>query len=64
MRRDKKSEGRWSCHLGRDMKRREKKSESLDIRLPFEQKREFMDATRKQGETASDALRRFIAAYT
>lgn len=46
------------------MKRREKKSESLDIRLPFEQKREFMDATRKQGETASEALRRFIAAYT
>ncbi|MEQ3745672.1 MAG: hypothetical protein ABNH53_05480 [Henriciella sp.] len=46
------------------MKRREKKSESLDIRLPYEQKREFMDATRKQGETASEALRRFIAAYT
>ncbi len=45
------------------MKRREKKSESLDIRLPYEQKREFMEATRKQGETASQALRRFIADY-
>ena len=44
-------------------RRKEKKSESLDIRLPFEQKREFMEATRKRGETASNALRRFIAAY-
>lgn len=44
-------------------RRKEKKSESLDIRLPYEQKREFMDATRKRGETASNALRRFIASY-
>lgn len=44
-------------------RRKEKKSESLDIRLPFEQKREFMEATRKRGETASSALRRFIATY-
>lgn len=44
-------------------RRKEKKSESLDIRLPYEQKREFMDATRKRGETASNALRRFIATY-
>ncbi len=44
-------------------RRKEKKSESLDIRLPFEQKREFMDATRKRGETASNALRGFIANY-
>lgn len=44
-------------------RRKEKKSESLDIRLPFEQKREFMEATRKRGETASQALRRYIAAY-
>ena len=44
-------------------RRKEKKSESLDIRLPYEQKREFMEATRKQGETASQALRRYIAAY-
>ncbi|MCR9224112.1 MAG: hypothetical protein NXH70_08585 [Hyphomonas sp.] len=44
-------------------RRKEKKSESLDIRLPFEQKREFMEATRKRGETASNALRGFIANY-
>lgn len=44
-------------------RRKEKKSESLDIRLPFEQKRAFMDATKSQGETASNALRRFIASY-
>ena len=44
-------------------RRKEKKSESLDIRLPYEQKREFMEATRKRGETASNALRRFIASY-
>ena len=45
------------------MPRREKKSESLDIRLPYQQKQEFMAATRQQGETASKALRRFIADY-
>lgn len=44
-------------------RRKEKKSESLDIRLPFEQKRAFMDATRTRGETASQALREFISAY-
>ena len=44
-------------------RRKQKKSESLDIRLPFEQKREFMEATRLRGETASSALRRFIATY-
>ena len=44
-------------------RRKEKKSESLDIRLPYEQKREFMEATRQRGETASLALRRYIAAY-
>ncbi len=44
-------------------RRKEKKSESLDIRLPYEQKRAFMDATRQRGETASNALRRFIATY-
>jgi len=44
-------------------RRKEKKSESLDIRLPFEQKREFMEATRQRGETASNALRSFIATY-
>ena len=45
------------------MKRREKKSESLDIRLPYQQKQDFMAATKQQGETASQALRRFIADY-
>lgn len=44
-------------------RRKEKKSESLDIRLPFEQKREFMEATKKRGETASQALREFISSY-
>lgn len=45
------------------MKRREKKSESLDIRQPFQQKQDFMAATRHNGETASQALRRFISTY-
>lgn len=44
-------------------RRKEKKSESLDIRLPYEQKREFMEATRKRGETASEALRHYITTY-
>lgn len=45
------------------MKRREKKSESLDIRLPYQQKQDFMAATKQRGETASQALRHFITAY-
>lgn len=45
------------------MKRREKKSESLDIRLPHQQKLDFMAATKQRGETASQALRRYIDSY-
>lgn len=45
------------------MTRREKKSESLDVRLPYSVKRRFMEAARSRGETASDAVRRFIATY-
>lgn len=45
------------------MARREKKSESLDIRLPHGQKTAFMQATKAQGETASEALRRYIDDY-
>lgn len=45
------------------MKRREKKSESLDIRMPYQQKQDFMAATKQKGETASQALRQFISAY-
>ncbi|NRA29659.1 MAG: hypothetical protein HRU11_05290 [Parvularculaceae bacterium] len=42
-------------------KRREKKSESLEIRLPYSQKQAFMEACRERGVTASDTLRQFIA---
>ncbi len=42
-------------------KRREKKSESLEIRLPYSQKQAFMEACRERGVTASDVLREFIA---
>lgn len=45
------------------MKRQEKKSESLDIRLPYQQKQDFMAATKQRGETASQALRRYISTY-
>ena len=45
------------------MKRREKKSESLDIRLPYQQKQDFMAATKQRGETASQALRQYISTY-
>lgn len=44
-------------------KRPEKKSESLDVRLPYSVKRAFMAATRRNGETASAAVRRFIDGY-
>lgn len=43
------------------MKRPEKKSESLEIRLPYSQKQAFMEACRERGVTASDVLRAFIA---
>lgn len=42
------------------MSRKEKKSESLEIRLPYSQKQAFMKACRERGITASDALRSFI----
>lgn len=44
-------------------KRREKKSETVEIRLPYSQKQDFMAACRAQGTTASDAIRDFIAEY-
>ncbi|NNU15861.1 hypothetical protein HK107_05940 [Parvularcula sp. ZS-1/3] len=43
------------------MKRPEKKSESLEIRLPYTQKRAFMEACKERGVTASDIVRQFIA---
>lgn len=47
----------------RKPKRPEKKSESLDVRLPYRVKRNFMAAARTHGETASAAVRRFIEGY-
>lgn len=38
-------------------KRQEKKSESLEIRLPYSQKTAFIEACREQGISASEALR-------
>lgn len=43
--------------------RKEKKSESLDVRLPYSVKTAFMSATKRRGETASEAVRRFIESY-
>ncbi|MEO0466813.1 MAG: hypothetical protein AAF216_09740 [Pseudomonadota bacterium] len=45
------------------MTRKEKKSESLDVRLPHSVKRRLMDTAQERGETASEAVRRFIHAY-
>ena len=47
----------------RKPKRPEKKTESLDVRLPHSVKRDFMAAARARGETASAAVRRFIDGY-
>lgn len=44
-------------------KRPEKKSETLDVRLPYSVKRAFMAATKERGETASSAIRGFIDRY-
>lgn len=43
--------------------RREKKSESLEVRLPHSTKQEFMDACEREGITASQAVRTFISVY-
>ncbi|MEM1390286.1 MAG: hypothetical protein AAGG45_04315 [Pseudomonadota bacterium] len=42
---------------------RKKKSDTLDIRLPHEQKQAFMSAVSSNQETASEAIRRFIEDY-
>ena len=44
-------------------KRKEKKSESLDVRLPYSVKQNFMAACQLRNETASAAVRRFIDGY-
>lgn len=45
------------------MKRREKKSETLEVRMPHSKKQAFMEACERNGITASHAVRRFIDAY-
>lgn len=45
------------------MTRKEKKSESLDVRLPHSVKQDFMQEAHARGETASEAVRRFIDTY-
>jgi hypothetical protein len=40
-----------------------KKSESLEIRLPYPTKQAFMARCRNDGRSASDALRAFIDGY-
>jgi Ca2+-binding EF-hand superfamily protein len=42
---------------------REKKSESLEVRLPHRLKQAFMDRCRAEGASASEAVRRMIEAY-
>jgi len=41
----------------------EKKSERLELRLPHSKKQAFIQACDEQGDTASNALRRFINSY-
>lgn len=42
---------------------KEKKSETLEVRLPHTQKKAFMAACRQEGTTASDAVRSFVTEY-
>ena len=44
-------------------RRKEKKSEMLDVRLPHGMKRDLQDAARQNGVTVSDAVRRMISSY-
>jgi len=41
----------------------EKKSERFEVRLPFSKKQAFIDACEEQGDTPSEAVRRFIHTY-
>lgn len=43
--------------------KREKQSESLEIRLGYTAKREFMDACKERGLTASEVVRTFVETY-
>lgn len=43
--------------------KREKQSESLEIRLGYSAKREFMDACKQRGLTASEVVREFVETY-
>jgi len=45
------------------MTRREKRSESLEIRLGHQAKQEFMQACKDKGLTASEVIRDFVEAY-
>lgn len=45
------------------MTRREKRSESLEIRLGHQAKQEFMQACKNKGLTASEVIRDFVEAY-
>lgn len=45
------------------MTRREKQSESLEVRLGFDAKQAFMEACREKGLTASEVVRDFVQAY-
>jgi len=46
-----------------DRERPEKKSETLEVRLPHSKKEAFMEACERDGITASHAMRSFIDAY-
>jgi hypothetical protein len=43
-----------------DQMRRQKKNDTLEIRLPQETKQAFMDQCRAEGRSASEAMRMFI----
>ena len=49
--------------MGDDGKRKAKKSETLQVRLPFGMKSRFLDACHRSGTTASDVLRSAISTY-
>lgn len=46
-----------------DTPRKPKKSETLEVRLPYDTKREFLDACREDGTTASEVVRTSIDTY-
>jgi Ca2+-binding EF-hand superfamily protein len=54
---------RGKAHMRDDKSRRVKKSETLEVRIPYETKQAFLTACREDGTTASEVVRGSVQTY-